>query len=546
MGRIACGLVAPFLLAAALRTVHDHLPGQDQLPASPTAVGNEACAPCHRAIYETYSQTAMARTSGPALPNLIEGSFHHAPSGVSYRVYRQGDRALLSYDRAQRPELHGTQELEYFVGSNTRGRTFLFEIDGFLYQSPINYYAHSRLWDMSPGYGQLRQMELNHPVDATCLFCHSSRVQPRVKGTVNRFSAEPFLQPGVGCERCHGPGSEHVSRRSALVNPATLTADRRDDICRQCHLEGIARIATAGHAEDDYRPGDTLGDVLAIFVRRDAASRGLGAVSQFEALAQSACKRHSDGALTCTTCHDPHVQPTGAAKADYYRSKCLGCHAPIADRHHPEQRDCTACHMPRLESVDIGHTMVTDHRIVRREPHESSPRPTVGALIEFGKASPDPRDLGLAYGEEALRGNAFATQEALQLLERALHRHEEDAEVLTRLGYLYQMRGDLARAQRMYELALSKDPDRGVVAANLGVLYLRSGRPAAALALWQNAFDKNPQLTELGLNLGKELCNAGDATGARQVVERAVTHNPDALEARQLLGALSRSACARR
>jgi hypothetical protein len=133
MGRIACSLVAPFVLAAALRTVHDHRPGQDQLSASPTAVGNEACAPCHRAIYDAYSQTAMARTSGPALPNLIEGSFRHAPSGVSYRVYRQGDRALLSYDRP--PELHGTQELKYFVGSNTRGRTFLFEIDGFLYHA---------------------------------------------------------------------------------------------------------------------------------------------------------------------------------------------------------------------------------------------------------------------------------------------------------------------------------------------------------------------------------------------------------------------------
>jgi hypothetical protein len=166
----------------------------------------------------------------------------HEPSGVRYRIARDDGHARLSYDRSS-PALHGTQELEYFVGSNTRGRTFLFSIDEFLYQSPINYYAARHVWDMSPGYAQLHEMELNHPVDRTCLFCHASRVQPPERGTVNRYSGAPFLQPGVGCERCHGPGSEHVAGRGTMVNPAKLVAARRDDICRQCHLEGIARIA---------------------------------------------------------------------------------------------------------------------------------------------------------------------------------------------------------------------------------------------------------------------------------------------------------------
>ena len=68
---------------------------------------------------------------------------------MSYRVFRQGQRAVLSYERTGSSALLGTQELKYYVGSNTRGRTFLFEIDGFLYQSPINYYAAKRIWDMS-------------------------------------------------------------------------------------------------------------------------------------------------------------------------------------------------------------------------------------------------------------------------------------------------------------------------------------------------------------------------------------------------------------
>src|ERR687898_413212 len=176
----------------------------------PVDVGNAACAACHKSIHDSYSSTAMARTSGPALPNLIEGSFYHSPSGVSYRIERKGERAQLTYERSDPRPLRGAQPLKYHVGSNTRGRTFLFEIEGFLYQSPINYYAVKDRWDMSPGYAQLVEMELNHPVDSTCLFCHASRVQRPVNGTVNKFAGDAFLQPGVGCERCHGPGSDHV------------------------------------------------------------------------------------------------------------------------------------------------------------------------------------------------------------------------------------------------------------------------------------------------------------------------------------------------
>ena len=91
---------------------------------------------------------------------------------------------------------------------------------------------------MSPGYAQLVEMELNHPVDSTCLFCHASRVQRPVNGTVNKFAGDAFLQPGVGCERCHGPGSDHVKGLGPMVNPAKLTGDRRDSVCNQCHLEG--------------------------------------------------------------------------------------------------------------------------------------------------------------------------------------------------------------------------------------------------------------------------------------------------------------------
>jgi Flp pilus assembly protein TadD len=218
----------------------------------------------------------------------------------------------------------------------------------------------------------------------------------------------------------------------------------------------------------------------------------------------------------------------------------------MAADHHPEQPDCTSCHMPRLDSADVSHTEVTDHRIVRFAGLKGSIATAGETLTQFGNATPDPRDLGLAYGELALRGNTFAANESFRLLNQAIASHPDDADVLTRLGYFYQVQGDADRAQRLYERALEHDPDLAVVAGNLGVIYAARGKLMEALALWRNAFEKNPQLTELALNLGTGLCHAGDGPGARQVVRRALEHNPDSAAARQLLSSITDAACVRR
>ena len=44
----------------------------------------------------------------------------------------------------------------------------------------------------------------------------------------------------VGCERCHGPGSEHVKlkTRETIVNPARLDYVHANDTCIQCHSQG--------------------------------------------------------------------------------------------------------------------------------------------------------------------------------------------------------------------------------------------------------------------------------------------------------------------
>jgi len=108
---------------------------------------------------------------------------------------------------------------------------------------------------------------------------------------------------------------------------------------------------------------------------------GLDANSQFEALAQSTCKKKSGDSMSCISCHNPHYYPSADERASYYRGKCLACYgAAFGTKHQPKKSDYTACHMPSSLSTDIAHTEVTDHRIQRR-PELSSQLRISGEVI---------------------------------------------------------------------------------------------------------------------------------------------------------------------
>src|SRR5258708_6386260 len=236
--------------------------------ASNTYVGNEACSRCHASIYESYQRTPMAHASGPALENLQPGSFVHAKSGVHYRIFSEDGKAWLSFERPGDPAVKGKRQLLYFIGSGQRGRTYLFSVDGFVFESPINWYAGRKIWDMAPAYSEARQIPMNLPAYTSCLRCHTSGMQLPVKDTENEYPVPLFKQNAVGCERCHGPGSEHAEdpKGNPILNPLKLTAERRDSVCMQCHLEANVAIERAGRHAYNFRPGDILDDYVRHYV----------------------------------------------------------------------------------------------------------------------------------------------------------------------------------------------------------------------------------------------------------------------------------------
>jgi hypothetical protein len=532
-------------MAAALMLLALRGPAAKPVIAATADSPDAACARCHRAIYESYEKTPMACASGPAMQGLTLGSFTHELSGVHYRIFTRTGAAWLSYARAATAPggyLDGEVKLEYFIGSNTRGRTYLFEHEGYWFEAPVNWYAKKRVWDMAPNYQNAREMPLTLPVDANCLHCHASDVSAALSAARNHFAGAPFAHGGIRCAACHGDAAEHVRTggKASVLNPAKLDAVRRDSVCLQCHLEGETAVYRLGHSLAAYRPGDRLFDSVAYFVHQGEVGPGGRATSQYEALLQSACKRASGDRMTCTTCHDPHASETTATPAErvaYYRAKCLSCHtgAKFATAHHPEQQDCASCHMPRSKSEDVAHEQVTDHRIQIPERGSAGFAARSGTLIPIGHEEASDRELGLAYAQMAHRGDRASGEQAQLLLRKAEAQQGpgvRDAELHTELGFLDQQMADIRSADREYRSALEADPDDGTARGDLAVLFAETGDYATAVRLWQRVFDADPAQTAAGYNLALGQCRLGRKEDAENTLKRLLSFAPDNQKAR--------------
>jgi hypothetical protein len=534
-------------------------------------VGNQACAPCHAAIYHSFMATPMAHSSGRVGAGELNESFERAEfrdskGTFAYRAVREAGAYFLDFTQqgaAQpgSPLIQGRRELEYFVGSGVAARSYLLGVDGFLYEAPVAYYGNSAEWNFAPGFASSDFPYLTRPILPGCLQCHASGVQ-RIPGTENAYASPPFKEGGVACERCHGPGSDHVALGKPMVNPAKLSAEERDSICEQCHLSAEIRVPKPGKDDQAFSPGDRLANVLTTFVRAGSASQ-MRVTSHAENLAASACKRASGEKLWCGSCHDPHSVPGSTEKSAYFRAKCLNCHAGSdcrATRASRQANDdnCIACHMPRNPPSDVEHVVFTDHSIRRRAlPDTRSDKgsdkgpdkapangalPTDADLIPFGGGYASVRDLGLAYAMVGRRdeNNAYL-ERAFELLKKAVDQEPAaDSLTLAYLAQFYRDRKDDAHALPLYEEVWRMDSTQSAVYAALGAYWMQLGDRDQAILFWNHALAISPALLLVRVNLADALFRAGRSEEAQAALRKALEFNPAFQPAKDLLSRITK------
>jgi hypothetical protein len=543
------GLCLLFLLilCAAHTGIFPVLHAQTSRAPASTAPGSVAqadatCARCHADISRRYLQTPHAVASGSALTRLIPGVFTQAASGTTYSIGKQNGEAWLRYTDPLHPAFDGEHRLEDYLGSGHLGVTYLFSTDGYLFESPVAYYTHLARYDMKPGLADISEGAPAIPIDSSCLRCHMSSVAETDRGTLNHYTGAPFRYGGVTCESCHGDASAHVRSggKSPVLNPAKLTPERRDSVCISCHLEGDVSVEKNHSSALDYRPGDSISRYLSFFVYNHAGTNARG-VSEVEQFAASHCRRASGDSMSCTTCHDPHYVPLPPERVAYYRAKCLSCHgagkqgAAFVATHHPENLDCTGCHMPSSTAENIPHVAWTDHRILAHPDAAPDAATDYTQLIPIFSLMATPRDLALAFYSAVMDGHAEDGAKAYTLLTQANQKDGDDVQVLNALGTLANMKGDSLEAGHLFATVLALDPKNRIAATNLAVLEARNHNLAQARALLQPVFERNQDLPAVAENLAAIDCLQGDGAAARTTLEAALRFSPGSHDLRQRL-----------
>ena len=338
-------------------------------------VGAQACAKCHATVQHQWAESLHKKILQPATELTIKGDFAAGKlllQGSTYLLqHRNGNYYITESELTGKPWEH---RVDYTLGER-RVQHYLTTLpDGRIMVLPSTWDVLRKTW--------VHNLEIENPEESagpemqvwnkSCFSCHVSSGQKNFDLENSRYHTT-WQDPGVNCERCHGPGSEHVSAAGAnkldaearariketIVNPARLDPLRSSMICAECHS---FRDVYA----DGFSAGANYSDFFLPIMQyrlpsQDSAywpdGRPRWISNEAFGLWQSQC--FLKGGATCTTCHsqahdvdiarNPQLRPDNNAL-------CLKCHQAIASditahTHHAANStgsSCVECHMPAV------------------------------------------------------------------------------------------------------------------------------------------------------------------------------------------------------
>jgi tetratricopeptide (TPR) repeat protein len=554
-------------------------------PAVAIAPGDASCAACHADIVRLYEQTAKSHAFAPFRADEGAENFDgvvvdHAASRRRYEVSLRDGRMIVT---RYRPDESGGRQhvrehaVDWVIGSGRYLGLYLWQSpSGELFALPVAWYPQERRWAMAPGYDREDHDDFDRPFTRAEMF-RVNDIPPHEPGSDAFASPQLFpteLPHGIGCGRCHGAGGDHarlaaepspdlVRVRETIINPARLPRDAAEAVCLQCHLQPdsgrTSLVRRFGRGDYDFTPGETLPEYVVPIEFREAA-----ATDRFEMnhhgyrLRQSACYIASDGAMTCTTCHDAHAGMQAAAKVRPDRGRCLTCHdaaacvLPADSGPRAGDDNCTACHMPKHRAQDAVHVVMTDHRIQRPARHDPLSQRLLAPLAEAPRPAGEEAAVypipDVPVGAEADVYAAVATAADRQPgagdgLEAALRAWQAEGgrvpfEPVLQLGFTRMHERRVADAARLFRSILTTEPEHAVARLHLGAAEIAVRDEEAAAADLRRAVEALPASADAHYHLAIALGRTGEAGQAESHLRQALALRPGHAQAALQLGNL--------
>jgi tetratricopeptide (TPR) repeat protein len=335
-------------------------------------VGAKACEQCHPTIYHAqqngrHAQTFLLPKDLADLPLPEQSITDSAVPGLTHAFRRENGTIRLVTKNGNQVR---SALVEYALGSDHHGQTMIGrDQKGNARSFRVSVFNHNILWDLTPNVARPDAADADGVIgqylsaDALekCLDCHMTSMR-----AARDHRVPEAADHGIGCERCHGPGGNHVAAVAAnfadlaIARPKLASSAQITRLCATCH-----------NPDNPLVPED---DPLTI---------------RFQTLTmpRSRCYTESAGGLSCVTCHDPHRN--AKTSSAHYEAKCLSCHTAVPDKKSRTSHqalaagdaprvtcpvnaadNCLKCHMPATPSA-VHHTAFTDHHIRVHHPTDT-------------------------------------------------------------------------------------------------------------------------------------------------------------------------------
>ena len=372
-----------------------------QIPAGSNAryVGSGACKDCHTEIYDRWQKTRMA--------NVVRDPRTH-PDAIIPDLSKADPLVTFTKD-----------DIALVYGSRWKQRYFK-QVGDDYFVLPAQWDVTHKLWrpyfvkNGTDWWAQLYPADnMQRPTGPLCDGCHSVNYDVVTK---------KITEWNVGCEKCHGPGSDHVEHQaqSNIINPIKLDYVQATDTCIQCHSQGQPLTNPINGKYYDWPVGFQMGKRLVDYWKLE--EHKLGELSFTHFPDGTAHKNRMQGndfvqslmyarGVTCVSCHDPHGSRNEAMLIKPVKEICSTCHGPNtqngphaptieAHTHHPAGSagsECVACHMPKIEQT-IADVNVRAHtfKFVTPAQSEAMQIPNACNLCHTDKTS--------AWATDALKG----------------------------------------------------------------------------------------------------------------------------------------------
>lgn len=345
----------------------------------PDYVGAGACRDCHREQHAEWARSPHGRAMAAATPASVLGAFDgqavEIPDGTATPV-REGARYFIELEGAATERV----EVARVIGSGRQHQVYLDVSHKML---PIIWVTVTRSWISASAYqhasadrASAEYWRTSDAIELGCFSCHLS--QGRTRAGSFEWTDLP-----INCEACHGPGRAHVAERAPYGDLHAVSKEVDVAICAQCHAR--KNHFYLGRNEDGI-PETPVATIALPAFRADGTQR----VTGYQTAGHLLSRCFTEGAMACSSCHDPHAQTardlTGESAVGKNSNKqCTVCHRNListtaAEKHqrHPvSQIFCVDCHMPYTWMFD-------DRSLVQRVSDHSVSVPRPAERIELG------------------------------------------------------------------------------------------------------------------------------------------------------------------